>query len=165
VDLVGRVDQRIDGDSGSTRGPGAARPDSHPHAHAHAQDGSRNGAVPGADRVRELEVQVDQLETALRSQRQIGVLVGILAERVGLTVDDAWGLAVRLSQDSNVKVREVARVFCDAFDGRGQPADAELVARLMTALQRQPRAVPEPARSGPVAPSQSDGDGALTAQP
>ena len=60
------------------------------------------------------------------------MLVGILAERIGRTLDEAWAVVVRLSQDTNVKVREVARVFCDAFDGRGRAEDAELLTRLAT---------------------------------
>jgi hypothetical protein len=85
-------------------------------------------------RVRELEEQVANLQAALQTQRQISMVVGILAYRVGRRTDEAWGLVARLSQETNVKVREVARVICEAFDGHGRAEDAALLAQLIAGL-------------------------------
>lgn len=52
--------------------------------------------------------QVAHLETALSSSRRIGVALGIVMERHRVTEDQAFGLLVRLSQDGNVKVRDIA---------------------------------------------------------
>ncbi len=52
--------------------------------------------------------QVAHLETALRSSRRIGIAMGIVMERHRVTEDQAFGVLVRLSQESNVKVRDIA---------------------------------------------------------
>lgn len=106
------------------------------------------GSVSLVDRVAELEKQVTQLEGALRTQRQISVVVGILAERLGCTTDVAWSVVVRLSQSSNVPVREIARVIGEAYDGRGRAEDAELVTWLTSSLPAARRSdMPDDRRS------------------
>jgi hypothetical protein len=109
----------------------------------HGRDGhhlvgrDRDGRLaerPVDARVRELEEQVANLQAALQTQRQISMVVGILAYRVGRRTDEAWGLVARLSQETNVKVREVARVICEAFDGHGRAEDAALLAQLIAGL-------------------------------
>jgi len=84
----------------------------------------------GPDRVRQLEAQVAHLQEAMLTQRQIGAVIGMVAQRFGCTTQQAWRLLVRLSQNTNIKVRVVARVLCDAFDGRSRPEDAQLLTRL-----------------------------------
>ena len=100
-----------------------------------------------ADRVAELEEQVTQLEGALRTQRQISAVVGILAERLGCATDSAWSVLVRLSQSTNIRVREIARVIGEAYDGRGRAEDAELLTRLMASLPDAWVEVPRDRRS------------------
>ncbi|MGY2127007.1 ANTAR domain-containing protein [Blastococcus sp. SYSU DS0617] len=51
---------------------------------------------------------VTQLEAALLSSRRIGIAMGIVMERHRLTEEQAFGVLVRLSQDGNVKVRDIA---------------------------------------------------------
>lgn len=92
------------------------------------------GSPSLADRVTDLEKQVAQLEAALQSQRQISVVVGILAERLGCSTDVAWSVVVRLSQRTNIRVREIARVIGEAYDGRGRAEDAELLTSLMSSV-------------------------------
>jgi hypothetical protein len=113
------------------------------HLDGHGRDGhhlvgrDRDGRLaerPVDARVRELEEQVANLQAALQTQRQISMVVGILAYRVGRRTDEAWGLVARLSQETNVKVREVARVICEAFDGHGRAEDAALLAQLIAGL-------------------------------
>ena len=81
-------------------------------------------------RVAELEATVAQLREAVVSRQQLGFVTGLVAGRLGLTPDDAWAVLVRLSQDTNVKVREVGRVIHDAYCGRLAPEDEALAARL-----------------------------------
>ncbi|MCV7435100.1 GAF and ANTAR domain-containing protein [Mycolicibacterium bacteremicum] len=51
----------------------------------------------------------EQFEAALASRDGIGQAKGILMERLGVDADAAFGLLVKLSQDSNVKLVDVAR--------------------------------------------------------
>jgi hypothetical protein len=60
--------------------------------------------------------RIDELETALRSRTVIGQATGIAMERYGLTHDRAFGFLVRLSQDSNVKLRDIAGDLVDEQD-------------------------------------------------
>ena len=52
--------------------------------------------------------RADNLEKALDSNRYIGMAIGILMAREGLTQDGAWERLVTISQASQRKVREVA---------------------------------------------------------
>jgi transcriptional regulator with GAF, ATPase, and Fis domain len=52
---------------------------------------------------------VDQLEHALETRHAIGEAMGILMERHRLSQDEAFGVLRRLSQEHNVKLRDVAR--------------------------------------------------------
>jgi hypothetical protein len=97
-------------------------------------DGEHAAPLDPQDRIRDLERQVENLERALQTQRLIGTLIGILAHRYGCTTDESWALVLRISQHTNIKVREVARVFVDACNGRAQPEDAALLAQLATQL-------------------------------
>jgi hypothetical protein len=69
-------------------------------------------------RVAELEATIAQLREGMVSRQQLGVVTGIVAARLEMTPDEAWDVLVRLSQDTNVKVREVGRVIHDAYTGR-----------------------------------------------
>jgi hypothetical protein len=55
-----------------------------------------------------LRAEVDNLNTALESSRTIGQATGILMERHGISPDEAFGRLVTMSQDSNIKLRDVA---------------------------------------------------------
>lgn len=52
--------------------------------------------------------EVSGLRTALRSRQIIGVAQGILMQRFGLNLDQAFEVLRRYSQNENLKVREVA---------------------------------------------------------
>lgn len=81
-----------------------------------------------------LQLKIHHLELALDSQRLIGIAIGLVAQRGGCSSDDAWRQLVRLSQDLNIKVREVARILVDARNGQAEPADALTLARLAARL-------------------------------
>jgi hypothetical protein len=106
-------------------------------------DGSPGPADDDAERIRRLERQVDNLHQALHSQRLIGMSIGIIAQRHGCTCDEARDVLRRLSQHTNCKVREVARVLVDAYDGRARAEDAALLVRLAAELPADPGRSPE----------------------
>ena len=58
----------------------------------------------------------------MKSQRDIGMAIGLLSASYGCSTEQAWRTMLRVSQDSNTKVRTVARVLVAIHDGS---ADAE----------------------------------------
>lgn len=52
--------------------------------------------------------KAEQLELAMVSRQEIGQAVGILMERYGMTADSAFAYLKRLSQNTNVKLRDLA---------------------------------------------------------
>jgi hypothetical protein len=88
------------------------------------------GEHPDVAALRDLQLKVENLERALASQRTIGIVIGVLAERYQCTTSDAWAYLRRLSQSLNIKVRDIARVLQGACDGSIDAADAELAATL-----------------------------------
>ncbi|WP_053669459.1 GAF and ANTAR domain-containing protein [Streptomyces sp. NRRL B-1140] len=62
---------------------------------------------------------VDQLEHALESRHAIGEAMGILMERHQLGEDEAFDVLRRISQEHNLKLRDVARRVRADSPGRG----------------------------------------------
>jgi hypothetical protein len=91
------------------------------------------------ERLRVAEDRIENLERALASQRQIGIAIGLLAHRFGCSPEQGWQLLVRLSQATNVKVRELARIIADAHCGQVRPGDAAVMATLAAQLPRDRR--------------------------
>lgn len=85
-------------------------------------------------RLRAAEREIAELKEGLATQRLIGVAVGLLAHRFKCSPEQSWRLLIRLSQNSNVKVREVARILTDAHSGGDVSADADVLAMLSTQL-------------------------------
>ena len=85
--------------------------------------------VPPATGAAELALreEIAQLQDAVRSQRAIGMAVGLLSARYSCSTEQAWRSLVRISQDSNVKVRAVARVLVAVHDGSADSADRALL--------------------------------------
>jgi ANTAR domain len=81
-------------------------------------------------RVSELEAEIAQLRDALARRQQIGVAIGLLAQRFAISPDRAWSLMVRLSQNGHVKVREIAQAVTDAHCGRVDPAKVEILSSI-----------------------------------
>jgi hypothetical protein len=77
--------------------------------------------------VAELQHEVDNLVEAMATRQLIGWVTGLLGGSLGLTSDQAWSLLARLSQHTNVKVREIARVLAAADSGEITDADQPLV--------------------------------------
>jgi hypothetical protein len=59
-------------------------------------------------RILTAETRVANLEVALATNRRIGIAVGILMCRLGVTEDHAFAVLSKHSQDHNVKVRDLA---------------------------------------------------------
>jgi hypothetical protein len=83
-----------------------------------------------SSRVAELEAEIAQLRDALTRRQQIGVAVGLLAQRFAISPERAWSLLVRLSQNGHVKVREIADAVIAAHCGQLDPVKAELLSSI-----------------------------------
>jgi hypothetical protein len=66
----------------------------------------------------ELVEHVEQLETALRTRTVIGEAVGVVMERYVITHDRAFQFLVRLSQNTNVKLHDIATDMVEEHDER-----------------------------------------------
>ena len=86
---------------------------------------------PPADALRD---EVAHLHEAVRSQRDIGMAIGLLSARFGCSTEQAWRMMLRVSQDSNTKVRTVARVLVVTHDGTAAADDHALLARFVAHL-------------------------------
>ena len=87
----------------------------------HTEAGSVAETPDLDSRVAQLEAEIAQLKDALARRQQIGVATGLLAQRFAISPERAWSLLVRLSQNSHVKVREIAQSVIDAHCGRLDP--------------------------------------------
>jgi hypothetical protein len=83
-----------------------------------------------SSRVAALEAEIAQLRDALTRRQQIGVAVGLLAQRFAISPERAWSLLVRLSQNGHVKVREIAEAVIAAHCGQLDPSKVELLSSL-----------------------------------
>ncbi|TDW69350.1 GAF and ANTAR domain-containing protein [Kribbella pratensis] len=73
----------------------------------------RHQAATAIDYARE----IGNLREAVRTRTMIGTAVGIVMERYQLSDDRAFAFLTRLSQDSNVKLREIARRLISLTQG------------------------------------------------
>ena len=82
-----------------------------------------------------LRDEIGHLQEAVKSQRDIGMAIGLLSARYGCSTEQAWRTILRVSQDSNTKVRNVARVLVVTHDGT---ADTEARALLESFVSHLP---------------------------
>ena len=61
------------------------------------------------------EEQVGQLEDALQTRTMIGQATGLLMAQEGLTSEEAFEKLVQVSQNSNIKLREIAQRYVEAW--------------------------------------------------
>jgi GAF domain-containing protein len=64
------------------------------------------------------ETQVAQLEEGLQTRTMIGQATGLLMAQEGLTSDEAFQKLVRVSQNANIKLRDVAQRYVHAWEER-----------------------------------------------
>lgn len=62
--------------------------------------------------------QVDQLEDGLRTRAMIGQATGLLMAQEGLTSDEAFQKLVYVSQNANVKLREIAQRYVEVWEDK-----------------------------------------------
>ncbi|MDC2959963.1 ANTAR domain-containing protein [Streptomyces gilvifuscus] len=65
----------------------------------------------------ELRTEVAQLRRAMRTRPAVDVARGILMATFGLSADAAWTVLVTASQDSNIKLHQLAQDLMEAVDG------------------------------------------------
>ena len=82
----------------------------------------------------ELRDEIGHLQEAVKSQRDIGMAIGLLSARFGCSTEQAWRTILRVSQDSNTKVRNVARVLVLTHDGTADLEDRALLQTLVAHL-------------------------------
>jgi hypothetical protein len=87
-----------------------------------------------ASRLAQLEAEIAQLKDALARRQQIGVAIGLLAQRFAISPEQAWSLLVRLSQNGHVKVRDIAQAIVSGHCGRIGPAEAQIFAAIQSYL-------------------------------
>jgi hypothetical protein len=91
-------------------------------------------AAPAAERPdADLAAEVATLRDAIATRTIIGQATGLLAGQLNLTTPTAWRVMRRLSNETNIKLRDIARALVDAHDGR-RPPDSEVARAIGTAL-------------------------------
>ena len=116
-------------------------------------DRDAGSGCPEDPRIVELQREIDELREAVRSRELIGWVSGILANRFGLTQERVWQLLVQLSQNTNVKLREVARVISAAHAGTLEADDQTFAVRLNSELERL---LPRVAAGRPAGPDHAE---------
>jgi ANTAR domain len=87
--------------------------------------------APHPDALRD---EVAHLQEAVQSQRDIGMAIGLVSARFSCSTEQAWRTMLRVSQDSNTKIRTVARVLVATHDGTAGPEDREALERFVEHL-------------------------------
>jgi hypothetical protein len=77
--------------------------------------------------VEALHDEIDQLHEAVRSQRDIGMAIGLLSARYGCSTEQAWRTLLRISQHSNTKIRTIARVLVTTHNGTADDEDVRVL--------------------------------------
>lgn len=101
----------------------------------HSPSGDPSQPLRATEAPEALRDEVAHLHEAMKSQRDIGMAIGLLSARFGCNTEQAWRTMLRVSQDSNTKVRHVARVLVSTHDGS---PDAEARALLATFVEQLP---------------------------
>jgi hypothetical protein len=88
----------------------------------HAANGSLDDRAPVSDgpaggNTSALLEEICHLRRAVVSRAQVGVACGLVASSYGCTTEQAFALLLRISQTRNIKLRQVALVLQQSFDG------------------------------------------------
>ncbi len=78
-------------------------------------------AVANAKSYSDAATAVSQLKDALESRTMIGQATGLLMALEGMTSDEAFQKLVYVSQNSNLKLRDIARRYVEAWEKRAEP--------------------------------------------
>lgn len=74
-----------------------------------------------------MQDEIAHLHEAMRSQRDIGMAIGLMSARFGCSTEEAWRTMLRISQHSNTKVRTIAHVLVSTHDGSADDDDCDLL--------------------------------------
>ncbi|MEU0007903.1 ANTAR domain-containing protein [Streptomyces sp. NPDC006314] len=94
------------------------------------------GSDEQADRLKALEEEVNQLRRAVVSHALVDQAIGVVMTVGGLTPEQGWEVLKRVSQHTNVKLREVARLLV-RWPARGRLPEA--IHRALTAAVEHAR--------------------------
>jgi GAF domain-containing protein len=73
-------------------------------------------AIANAQAFMKKETQVTQLEEGLQTRTMIGQATGLLMAQEGLTSDEAFQKLVHVSQNANIKLRDIAQRYVHAWE-------------------------------------------------
>lgn len=79
--------------------------------------------IANAVAIHEKDLLVDQLRQAVETRETIGKAIGILMEREGVSDEDAFAMLRTASQNSNVKLRDIAAEVVERALRATQPRD------------------------------------------
>lgn len=102
--------------------------------------GADRSAVASADETEQLHLQLAQLRDKLASQPVIEQAKGMLMQTFGVSADDAFGILRMLSQNSNVRLRWIARCVVESWTRRGPRADFDAASDFLLELRDRLRA-------------------------
>ncbi len=66
--------------------------------------------------------QVEQLEDGLKTRTMIGQATGLLMAQEGLSSEEAFQKLVHVSQNANVKLRDIAQRYVEAWEEKAKPS-------------------------------------------
>lgn len=78
-------------------------------------------AIANAQAYLAKDTQLSQLEEGLQTRTMIGQATGLLMAQEGLTSDEAFQKLVYVSQNSNIKLREIAQRYVAAWEQKTAP--------------------------------------------
>ncbi|MFB8775908.1 ANTAR domain-containing protein [Streptomyces broussonetiae] len=94
----------------------------------------RNPSDDDADRVFQLQEQVDQLKEAVTSHAVVDQAIGMVVALGRVSPDQGWAVLKEVSQHTNIKLRNVAELIL--VWGRSGSMPPEIRAELEDALDR-----------------------------
>lgn len=95
--------------------------------HAPSGEPSQPRTIQSIGDSEDLSDEVAHLRRALDSQRDIGMAIGLLSARYACSTEEAWRTMLRVSQDTNTKVRDMAHALVTTHDGTAGDADHDLL--------------------------------------
>ncbi|MGW0422986.1 ANTAR domain-containing protein [Streptomyces sp. NPDC003015] len=111
-----------------------------------------NPGSPGSRPVdvdQELRLEVDQLRRAMRTRPTIDVARGIVMASFGLSAEDAWTVLVAASQNTNIKMRDLAEELTSAV--HGAPVPEQVQQQMAAAVAKVRETAPTPPDVGAAA--------------
>lgn len=109
---------------------------------SHVRIVSPTVSAPDSVVVTGLQEEISQLRNRLASQPVIEQCKGMLMSAFGLTADDAFELMKSLSQNGNLKLREVARAIVDEWQADGPRPDYDTATEFLMSARDAVRSWP-----------------------